>query len=372
MIRWYEGEILSYDEPTDKDDPVLRITVRELTQNISISDVQMHIKDTFQERPPVGSTIAFYRDTAATAKYGFLLRDPRPIASPIANETAVLGALSGTLLFESGEVALKARGTESFPIDTPGANLWLRNSGDGFLISGSFTQRVSVSDSTDSVDIEGTNVDIYSHGNLLATHAIHIDCDTLGITSMSIGLKNPTTGIFASRIKSDIFGAFSIGLADPVTDSLLSGFSYSPVPILPSTILVPECKMVSIPLTSEVKTNPAGTSVTGPIINLISTDTNVSAAAAVNVTSPLTTVEGAVVMNGISTVTGSFIVAGDTTLVADDPLLPLINATAGIGGLLSYVGPTTPGSPGPQTTAGITLKIPVTINGVPVFLLAGI
>lgn len=384
MITWYEGEILDYDEPDDKDDPVLRITVRELTQNIEITNVQMHLKDNFQERPlkktptSSGSTIAFYRDSAATAKYGFLLRDPVPISSPIAIETAILAAQSSDLLFEEGEVAFKARGEDALLTPTPGANLWLRNSGDGLLSSGSYSQRVAVSDSTDSVDIEGTNVDIYSHGNILTTHAIHIDCDSFGVTSLSLGIKNPTTGVFASRLHSDMFGGFTIGLADPVLDTLLSGLSYTVVPSLPGPVSVPECKLTSVLLASQLTVNPLGTSINGPTITLAGTAAigEVAApavavnvlAATVNLTSPLTTVEGTL------TVVGTHVVAGDTVLVGTNPARPLITAEVLPGPLsvlLSYTGVLLPAAPGPQTAAGITGKIPIIVNGAPMNILVG-
>lgn len=381
MITWYEGEVLDYTDPAEGDTPVIRMTLRELTQNMTITDVQMHIKDNLQEKPKKrsatasGSIVAFYRDSAATAKFGFLLSDPRPIGSPIAIETAIQAAIENSLYFEEGEVALKATGSSDIVDATPGANLWLRNSGNGLLCSGTYKQRVVVSDESESVDIEGTNVDIYTHGNLLTTHGIHIDSDALGITSLSLGLKNTTTGVFLSRLKCDFSGAFSIGAPDPLTDSLVSGFSFTTVPSLPGTVSVPECKLTAAPLLSQLIVNPLGTTINGPTITLAGAAAVGAApapAAAVNILATTTNVTGAVTVEGISTVVGSSIVAGDVNIVGTVVGTPLISTEALPGSpLLSYLGVVVPAAGVTQLAAGITQKIPVVINGQPLFLLVG-
>lgn len=400
MLNWLEGEVLEVIEPLPGEEQVYRFSVRELSKGFQIDDVQMHIKDSFMELPQEGSIIAFYQDSAATSKFGFLLSDPRPTASPIAIETAVKAAKDGELVFQKGEIAFGALGNKDnlfFPVK--GARLWLRNTGDGVLFSGSYQQRVVVSDSSDSVDIEGTNVDIYTHGNFLTTHAIHIDSNTLGVTSMTLGLKNPTTGLFLSHLNSDTLGGWSLGIPEPtgIINDVLSGFTYNPLNLLPPG---PICKITASaePLagtaTSQISVHTLGTTINGVTISidgpkallgasipatllktssLTTTINSLKSPGAINIfglatklTSTVLTSVGSpiITLGGITPLAPSLIsISGLTTVSGIIPMTPCF----GIGSVTVPVGPETP-APGILAALGVK-QIPIFVNGVPRLML---
>lgn len=398
MIHWREGEILDVVDPSPGEEQVYRFSVRELTSGVQIDDVQMHIKDSIMELPGKGSIIAFYQDSAATAKYGFLLSDPRPTGSPIAVETAIKAAQSGEPIFQQGEIAFGALGDRDLFLPAKGARLWLRNTGDGVLFSGSYQQRVVVSDSSDSVDIEGTNVDIYTHGNFLATHAIHIDTNTSGVTSMTLGLKNPTSGVFLSHLNSDSLGGWSIGIPEPTgyINDVLSGFTYDPFNLLPPG---PICKMTASaePLAgtagSQISVHTLGTSINGAtislngpkglsvtipatliktsslttninslkspgIISVFGTVTKLTSSGLLSLSSPI------ISLGGVAPATPSLItLSGITSIQGVIPMTPCF----GIGSLTVQAGPITP-APGVLAALGVQ-QLPIFVNGVPRMML---
>lgn len=377
MLSWHEGEIIAYEDPLNGDEPVIRCTVRELTQNIEISGVQMPLRSGQQDKPKLGSIIAFYRDTAATAKFGFLLSDPKPIGSPIAIETAMKAAQDGEKVFVEGEVALSALGDDDGFNATEGGQLWLRNTGDAILASGSYQQRIMASDSSDSVDIQGSNIDIYAQGNLISTHFFNIDTQSFsGITSLALGLRNPVTGVYITRLKCDSFGAFTLGAEDPALGSLISGISYNLVPSLPlGPFIVPEVKLMSVPLLSQLTVNPLGTSINGPTINLAGPAALVGASAPatlVNILSALTqitglvdivgatAITGATFIQGNTAITGAVEITGATTITGNTAVIGAFETTANTINLIGIAVPT----PSPILNAQGVQMIPFLLNGV--------
>jgi hypothetical protein len=306
MIQWYEGEIIAYTTPIFGQQP--RATVQELSQGIEIQNVQMPVVNGQQIRPPSqadtggrGTRIAFYRDSAATAKFGFIISDPLPLHTPIVIDTASLEASQNAPCFAPGEVAFAAQGVSTDTQINDGGMLWLRNSGDAALISGSFTQRIYASDSSNSIDIEGTNVDIYSHGNLIATHFFGIK-DDFGVTSLSLGMRNPISGVGYTTLECAADGAFSIG------DSLgLSGIEYNLVASLPFVTNVPQITLTSIPLISYLVVNTEGTLIFGPKIGLAGTT---------EITGD-TTIIGKVDITGDTSIVGATSIEGDTSIIGD-------------------------------------------------------
>lgn len=388
MLHWFEGEIISYDDPIGGD-PVHRATVRELTQGVEIRNVQMPLVSSQQNLPKIGSRIAFYRDTAATAKFGILLSDPRPISSPISIETADKAVQDGEPVFNQGEIALSALGDDDGFSSTEGGILWLRNTGDASLISGSYQQKIIASDSTDSVDIQGTNIDIHVDGNVIASHFINMDSQAFtGITSLSLGLRNPTTGVYVTRLKCDQLGAFTLGAEDPVLGTLLSGISYNLIPSLPlGPFIVPEIKLMSIPLLSQVTTNPLGTSINGPTITLAGPAALVGVAAPavlVNILSAATQItslvnivgataitgttfiDGVTTINGATAITGATSINGATAITGATSIVGLLSITA--PAVFSFTGPVTPATSPQAAVAGITHQVPVLVGAVPMWL----
>jgi hypothetical protein len=371
-MHWYEGEITAYDDEIGGDS-VHRATVRELTQGVEIRNVQMPLRSSQQDLPRVGSRIVFYRDTAATAKYAFLLSDPRPIGSPISIETAVKAAQDGEPVFNQGEVAMSALGDDDGFNSSEGGQLWLRNTGDAILASGSYQQRVMASDSTDSIDIQGTNINIYTQGNLIATHAINIDTQAFtGISTLGLGLMNPVTGVYVTRLQCDTFGAWTLGAEDPLLGSLVSGISYNLIPSLPlGPFIVPEIKLMSVPLLSQVTVNPLGTSINGATINIAGAAaiTGVAApAGVVNITSAVTQITGAVDILGAVGITGQTSIEGATSIVGATSITGL-TTIAGLLSIGTLALPTviTP-APGALGAAGASM-IPILVNGLPRFML---
>jgi len=333
MIKWYEGEIVSYNPSGFQTTPVVRGTVRELTQGVEIQNVQFPLLSANQIRPAVGTKIAFYRDSAATAKFGFIISDPLPIFSPIYYDTAALESEQGATVFDYGEVAMAAAGINTATSFNPGGKMWLRNTGDAMFISGSGVQRINASDSSNSIDIQGTNVDIYGTGNLLLTNFFNIK-NTLGITTLSLGLRNPITGIGYTTLEWNDDGSFDMG------DSLgLSGISYNLIASLPLVSEVPQISLTSVPLVSELIVNPLGLTVFGPKISL----------------SGIMTIDGATTITGDTDITGDVSITGDTDI---EGLVSIkgdvaIDGDIGLVGLLSIN--EVPGFTGSVTIAGVTL-----------------
>jgi hypothetical protein len=340
MIQWYEGEIVSYNPPGFGANPVLRASVQELSQGVQIENVQMPLINGQQVRPPSqadtggrGTRIAFYRDSAATAKFGFIISDPTPLHTPIQYDTAALESSQNSPVFSPGEVAFAAQGVNTDTTINDGGLLWLRNSGDACLISGTFNQRVYCSDSSNSIDIEGTQIDIYTHGNAIATHFFAIQ-DNLGITSLSLGMRNPLTGIGYTTLNCNSDGSFDIG------DSLgLSGFTYNLVADLPFVTEVPQISLTSVPLLSELIINPLGLTVFGPKIAL----------------SGIMTIDGATTITGDTSITGDVSIIGDTDIEGLVSVKGDVAITGDIGlvGILSIN--EVPGFTGSVTIAGVTL-----------------
>jgi len=338
MIQWYEGEILSIEQGIFGQMP--RATVLELTQGIEIRDVQLPLTSTFQQRLPSqtdtggrGTRIAFYRDSAATAKFGFVISDGLPVHTPIIMDTAALEASQNAPCFAPGEIAISAQGIQTDTTTNEGGMVWLRNTGDAALISGSFTQRIYASDSSNSIDIEGTNVDIYSHGNLIATHFFGIK-DELGVTSLSLGMRNPITGIGYTTLNCNADGSFDIG------DSLgLSGITYNLVPDLPFVSEVPQISLTAVPLESFLVVNLVGTQIVGADIGLT----------------------GVVAIDGDTSITGAVDITGDVSVTGDTDIEGLvsikgdvaIDGDIGLVGILSIN--ETPGFTGSVVIAGVTL-----------------
>lgn len=367
MMQWYEGEILSYTDPLPGEDPVIRLAVRELSQNIEIDNVQMLLKSGHQEKPAKGSLIAFYRDSAATAKYGFLIRDALPLHSPIAIDTADLAIQDSELVFNEGEIALSALGSDDGFNINEGGQLWLRNTGDAILVSGSYQQRIMASDSSSSIDIEGTNIDIYTQGNLISSHFLNIATESLvGTTSMALGLRNPTTGIYITRLKCDSLGAFTFGAEDPLLGTLLSGISYNLVPGIPSPLIVPEIKLMSVPLLSQITVNPLGTTINGATITLGGAATLSSSIPApaikVSVISALTSVTGVVSVTGATSITGPTSITGATSITGFTSITGAAAVTGNLNVNGIYSVANLPGATGVFTT--LDLKTVTVVGGI--------
>lgn len=366
MLYWYEGEILSYEDPLSGEDSVIRCSVRELTQNVEVTGVQMPLRVSHQDKPKEGSVIAFYRDSAATAKFGFLLSDPRPIRSPIAIETAEKAAQDGEKVFNEGEVALSALGDDDGFQITEGGQLWLRNSGDAILASGSYQQRIMASDSSDSIDIQGTNIDIYNQGNLITHHFFNIDSEAFtGISSLSLGLRNPITAAYITRLKCDSFGAFTIGAEDPALGTLLSGISYNLVPSLPlGPFVIPEIKLTAVPLLSQIIVNPVGTTINGGVITIAggaALNAIPTPAAGVTVLSALTEIgPGPVTATGNFNVLGVTALNGATTITGNTTVVGAFETTVNTMNLIGVAVPT----PSAVLNAQGVQMIPFLLNGV--------
>ena len=198
-------------------------------QGYEVRGIQVHLKKNFQERMIPGSRILFYRDTSANFKFAMLLTDPPTdlISPPIWVDSIEDESDSGRPTFEDGDVAFSARGRLDAFIPTLGSTLWLKNNGDAFLSSGSQSQKISVNDSTDSVDIQGSDIDISTIGNTVTTHSLTFSTSLAGLTSSTWGLKNPVTGIFTSGINISNVGSINIGVFDPVLGTSISGLGYS-------------------------------------------------------------------------------------------------------------------------------------------------
>jgi len=345
MIQWYEGIITAYNTPGLEANPVSRATVQELTQGVLVTNVQMPVSSNKETLPPIGSKVAFYRDSAATAKFGFLLSDPLPIFSPISIETASLSLTQPTPVFQNGEITLSALGTNTSTSITPGGRLWLRNQGDAILYSGSQSQRIEASDATDSIDIEGTNVDIYTHGNAVEQHYIHID-DTLGVTSISLGQRNPTTGIPITRLECAFDGSFTLGAADPLLGILLSGISYNLVAAVPSPLIVPQIQLTALIDVSTLTINPLSTSINSPIINLFGpAAAGISAPAdSVVINSATTEILGSVSIVGQTGIVGLTSIKGATSIVGNTSIIGILSINE-LPGLTTSV-----------TVSGVTLS----------------
>jgi hypothetical protein len=377
MITWYEGEIVSYLPQVETGLGILRAVVRELTQGIEIQGVQMPVINGMQIYPAPanpatgtrGTRIAFYRDSAATAKFGFILSDPVPLHSPIVFDTATLALEQPNALpFDYGEVALAAAGIDNAAGTNEGGQLWLRNTGDAALLSGSFMQRIVASDSSSSIDIEGTNVDIYGHGNLIATHFYAID-DVLGVTSLSLGMRNPITGIGYTTLECHFDGSFTIG------DSLgLSGIEYNLVPSLPFVTLVPQISLTSVPLVSELIVNPKGLTVFGPTIDL----TGITSIDGATTITGATVITGATAITGVTTITPELNVTGSVAIAGSLAVFgSIVAAATGTSNALTiidleaafeYIGPIVPTTSPQAVLAGIQYQIPVKTALGPMFL----
>lgn len=241
---------------------------------------------------------------------------------------------TSTVFFEPGELALRAVGTDATEFPQPGALLWLKNSGDAFLYSGSLTQYISVSDSTESIDINGSSINLESNTNIAAIQAFNITTNSLGLSSSRWGLKNPLTGVFANSISISTVGTINIGLQDPLLGTLLSGISFSTIPSL-SAPLVPNVSVIGL----SINMTAAQISLTG----LTSFTGNVNIAGA-------TTINGATSITGATSVTGSTSITGNLGII-----FPTVFSFTGV------VLPNTPAT----SAIGATGRLPVIINGAP-------
>lgn len=380
-IQWYDGTVESIQEPLP-DDKMWSCTVivrRPVAhQGTKVTGVQLPLVTGIQQRVQKGSKVTFYRDSSASAYFGQLSSDPPPISSPITHETAALALEDGEIVFDAGEIALAAGGSEASEVSSLGmipklgGYIWLKNTGDAFISSGNGLQKMDCSESSDAVNITGNNINIQANGNLAFTHAFNIDSDLVGLTSSSWGLMNPSTGIFANRININTAGAITIGLPDPVLDSLLSGFSYNLTPGIPGPLIVPECKIKSVDLLSEITVNPLGTSINGGLISISGavplTGTVATPAAKVSITSALTTITGLVDILGATGITGDVSIDGVTTIVGATTITGL-TTIAGVLSLGSLAVPAviTP-APGILGAAGASMT-PILVNGQPRFML---
>ena len=277
-LAWYEGQVTAIREP-DLGSQTRSCTAWVVSEGYTISNIQLPLVVSNQTKVGIGDKIVFYRDSSASARYAFSISDPTPIgqlngtvSQPISIETAGLALQTGEDNFESGEWAASARGSSAAALPTSGAFIWLKNNGDGFLCSGSYNNKIEVSDSTGSTDITGTTLDIYAQGNLIYTQAINFAQDLLGNITLNMGQRNPTTGVFLSSLSCGFDGSWV--MSDLLT---LSGIFYNPVPSLPlGPFDTPQIQLTSIPLESTLTINPLGTTILGPSISLDALESSVT------------------------------------------------------------------------------------------------
>ena len=391
-LHWYEG-VVTYVNDIDPSTGTRTATITVAKEGRTIENVQLDQNSNFQTTVTAGDKVCFYADSDATAKFGFKSADGLPHNTPIWLEFLLGGKKQG---FQPGELVLSARGTAQgvqligdagFSDKSKGSFVWLRNNGDGQLVSGDRLQRISVQNSSKSIDIQGTNIDIYAKGNLLTTHAINIDSSLTGFTTLNIGCRNPGSGMWLTRLTCDFDGAWSLGAFDPLLGIQLGGFAYNLLPKLPLGPFLPNtCKITSIPYASQVVVDPLGTAINGQkilIAGLASPIPNTLAAPAINIMmlaatvaigAPLTEIVGIVSITGNTAIEGAFEVAGASILGGATNIIgnTLIEGNTSITGLttltainftLPALPPTVPVGLGQPPAQGYILAM---FNGAPI------
>jgi hypothetical protein len=385
MIQWFEGYIadLSAADADPTKDNMRMATVQTWPEGYEFK-IQLDQVSGYQTKPSLGDKITFYTDSSSNAKFGFKLADSLPHSSPI--------WLSSD--FQSGEIGIQSRGTiqggaligdAGIGDISDGAWIWLRNNGDGHFCSGSGLNVVEVNDSSKSINIVGQNVDIYARGNAIVTHAFNIDSSSLGVTTLNLGVRNPFTGLWVTRLTCETDGAWGLGAFDPLLGSQLGGFAYNLVPKLPLGPLLPNtCKITSIPFLSQITIDPLGTSINGPTIMIAGTATPIPGALPlpalsitmisgnVGIISTATEilgtfhVIGATTITGTTTITGATAITGVTAITGATKVTGILSVTGGIdlavptGIGINYFGADLPAVGGFPVPAGY---IPAIING---------
>lgn len=318
MLEWIQGTVFKVNDPKS-DDPfeLHTLDVIDDEQGYLISRVQIPVINAIQDLPAEGSTVLIYRDSSAVYKMAVKVTDPRPISSPIKDQTAKDIIATGERTFLPGEVAFAALGDDSTFLPTQGSTLWLKNSGDAALTSGSYGQCISVNDSTESVDIEGTNVGLQATGNDIATHTLVLETNELGFTSSTWGLANPLTGIFTSGINISSVGSIAIGVFDPVLGISISGFEFNN--LLQST-----------------RVTSVSHSVTAARINMAAGVFDVEAGSIGFL--GFTSVKGAFGVTGTTDLVGNVDIVGISTFVGNMILPAVANGIITVGGVPGFTG----------------------------------
>ena len=343
MITFHEGIVLDVTDKkesiqnihTDTSDEqynqIIDFVMVQVADQPYIIKVLLPARASNQAPPPANAKILFYRDSLCTAKYVTTLSDPVPFQTPIAKNK-----------IEAGEVAFQALGNHKGIIPQPGAGLWLKNSGDASFFSGSGMQSIDVDDSANSISIRGTTIQLQVPGNIIFTHGISIETNTLGGTEIYIGTKNPILNIPLQGIHVKPLGGVNIGI-----DVAIPG--------VPVSILV----------------NGIGWDFKG--VNVISPT--------FSVLSPLIGFTGETSIKGITSILGATSIAGATSIVGAISIkgalsLKGVSIFKGditiIGGLLGIASPLLFEFVGKQlpavTTPGLLPSgyVPANINGIPV------
>ncbi len=341
MLEWIQGRVIEVQQPK-KDDPFEATTLDVLDeeQGYLIRGVQTPVTVADQSVPTPGSTVLIYRDSTASYKYVLTVNDPRPVTSPIKDATAKDIIDTGEITFEPGERAFQAAGTDKTFIPTPGGTLWLKNSGDALLSSGSKGQCISANDSTESIDIEGSNIEILATGNEIATHSFELNTSVTGFTSSTWGVKNPLTGIFTSGIDIPSTGSINIGTFDPVLGVLISGFGFNNLTKFTSVLSVRHSITAANIALTGITSITGTTSITGA--------TSVTGIFSVTGATTLTGVlsaSGLASFTGGADIQGGLAVQGATSLAG---VLSVVGATSFLGPI--FVG-IVPGITGVATAA---------------------
>lgn len=265
---------------------------------------QLHIK---------GAKVLVYRTYNNQARIVTVL-DDLPVNSPIWKDNT-----SASAYFQPGEVAVRASGDPTSNIPQDGGLLWCQNSGGVSLYSGSMTQKLCISDSTQSVSLSGSNLSLATNTSAVATQAFTLSTNLVGLSHSHWGIQNPITGLFLNGISIGAAGTINLGTEDPLSGFLTEGISITTSPDPFAGIFLQS--LGSIDLTA------LQISLMGP--------THILGATSITGTFD---VIGATSILGPTSVTGAFNVEGVTSILGPTSVTGVLNVTgvyslAGIPGI---------------------------------------
>lgn len=338
MVTLFEGIVLQDPNniPNDPLNGTVQVLLEEpqLIVNALINRVhglqQVHIK---------GSKVLVYRTYNNQARV-ILNLDDQPAQSPIWKDNT-----SASTYFQPGEVAVRASGDPTSNIPQDGGLLWCKNSGDVSLYSGSMTQKLSVSDISQSVNLSGNNISLATNTSFKANHVFTLSTDLIGLPSSRWGIQNPITGIFTNSISISEMGTINLNVT-PLLSTINIGVSIPvlgtnpfdpPLPFslgdITETVLVSGIQFTTVPSTTNPTLVDGGISLIAPGVSIAATQ--ISLAGGV-------TLKGLFDITGATTLKGLFNVVGsvDSTLGYSSNSIPGVTGAFVIhpGSVITVVG----------------------------------